>query len=97
MGGFEIMNELMEMLPASETAWRRTWLTFCRDYRQKATDISHNTFRIPRLPAYAYFLTHDPGQQRQAWLELGRHAEHLFTNDVATWSLDAIYMLEVCP
>jgi hypothetical protein len=97
MGGFEIMNELMEMLPASETAWRQTWLTFCRDYRQKATDISHNTFRIPRLPAYAYFLTHDPAQQRQAWLELGRHAEHLFTNDVATWSLDAIYMLEVCP
>jgi hypothetical protein len=97
MGGFEIMNELMEMLPATETTWRQTWLTFCRDYRQKATNISHNTFRIPRLPAYAYYLTHDPVQHRQAWDELGRRAEHLFTNDIATWSLDAIYMLEVCP
>jgi hypothetical protein len=99
MGGFEIMNELLEMLPASETeqAWRQTWLTFCRDYRRKATEISNNTFRIPRLPAYAYYLTHDPAQHRQAWHELGRSVHNLYTNDVATWSLDAIYMLEVCP
>jgi hypothetical protein len=99
MGGFEIMNELLEMLPASETeqAWRRTWLNFCRDYRRKATEISNNTFRIPRLPAYAYYLTHDPAQHRQAWHELGRGVHNLYTNDVATWSLDAIYMLEVCP
>jgi hypothetical protein len=96
MGGFEVMNELMEMLP-DQTEWANTWLTFCRDYRRKATEISNNTFRIPRLAAYAYYLTHDSAQHAQAWHELGSGVRNLTTNDVATWSLDAIYMLEVCP
>jgi hypothetical protein len=96
MGGFEVMNELMEMLP-DQTEWANTWLTFCRDYRRKATEISNNTFRIPRLAADAYYLTHDSAQHAQAWHELGSGVRNLTTNDVATWSLDAIYMLEVCP
>lgn len=121
MGGFELMNEMMEMLP-EEVAWRKTWLELCRDYRIKADTISHNHFRIPRLAAYAYYITQDKAQYQEAWKELlghpkgqgaprwrpvelsipevpaGRLEERsVSTNGVATWSLDAIYMLEVCP
>ncbi len=121
MGGFELMNEMLEMLP-EETDWRKTWLALCRDYRIKADTISRNHFRIPRLAAYAYYLTRDKAQYQQAWKELFGHPKDLgaprwrpmelsapevpagrveersvSTNGVATWSLDAIYMLEVCP
>lgn len=121
MGGFELMNELIEMLP-EETGWKKTWLAFCRDYRIKADTISHNHFRIPRLAAYAYYMTQDKAQYRQAWMELFGHTgesgvpswkplelsapevpagrleeRSVSTNGVATWGLDAIYMLEVCP
>jgi hypothetical protein len=96
MGGFEVMNELLPMLP-EQRAWQETWLDFCRQYRDKATNISRNNFRIPRLPAYAYYLTHDPAQRAQAWKELMHEDPGRSTNSVATWSLDAIYMLEVCP
>jgi hypothetical protein len=90
------MNELLPMLP-EQRAWQETWLDFCRQYRDKATNISRNNFRIPRLPAYAYYLTHDPAQRAQAWKELMHEDPGRSTNSVATWSLDAIYMLEVCP
>lgn len=116
MGGFEIVNEMNEMLPERE--WIDTWLRHAAEYRGK----SQNKFLIPRLPAYAYYHTHDEAFKAQAWRELlGKgYPDHLppmemvevtapdapaplleypdvTTNGTATWCLDAIYMLEVCP
>lgn len=79
--------------------WKKTWLNFCADYRYKAETISQNRFRIPRLAAYAYYWYRDPKQRKQAWKELSpkRREQVISTNGAATWSLDAIYMMEVCP
>ena len=51
MGGFQVMNELMEMIDLPE--WNRTWLTFAREYKEKARTITHNPFPVTRLTAYA--------------------------------------------
>lgn len=113
MGGFEIMNEMMEMIKLPE--WERTWLDLAANYR--------NGFKIPRLPAYAAYHLSDATQRDAAWKALLStwgsstafpafplrtllppevpvpQLENPFvsTNSVATWSLDAIYLLEVCP
>lgn len=97
MGGFEFVNELEAAI--SDKKWHNTWLSFCKDYRENAIKISRNNFRISRLAAYAYKYT---GEQRylDSALEqmlLNRMTEYkrLSTNDAATWSLDAIYLLSV--
>lgn len=51
MGGFELVNEMEPMLP--HPAFYKKWLDHHRQYKQKATEISHNHFLIPRLSAYA--------------------------------------------
>ncbi len=116
MGGFEIVNEMNEMLP--DSAWLDTWLSHAIQYRGMA----QNKFLIPRLPAYAFYHTHDEAMRTQAWRELlGKgypdrlppmdmvevaapdapapllEYPDVTTNGTATWCLDAIYMLEVCP
>ena len=99
MGGFEIVNELIPMTNLPE--WNQTWLTFCRDYKQKALDISKNHFRIPRLQAYAGWLLGSDSLKQAAWRDILRFnsptAPVTATNDAATWTLDAIFMQEVCP
>lgn len=122
MGGFEIMNEMMDMVEMPE--WNAVWLDHAAQYKQKALDISHNHFRIPRLAAYASWLLNDKEQARFAWNDLLRvnkqgeptvfpfgsrkievpqalqtidEDEKMSTNDASTWSLDAIFMQEVCP
>lgn len=97
MGGFEIMNELIPMTNLPE--WNQTWLSFCRDYKQKALDISKNHFRIPRLQAYAGWLLGSDALKQAAWRDILRFpsptAPVTATNDAATWTLDAIFSLEV--
>ncbi|MBR2192349.1 MAG: hypothetical protein IJ910_03445 [Bacteroidaceae bacterium] len=102
MGGFEVMNEMMEMIDLPE--WHRTWLTHARDYKRKALEISNNHFLIPRLSAYAGWLLPSEEHINTAWRDLlrfelqgGTTAPVQSTNDAATWTLDAIFMQEVCP
>ncbi len=68
MGGFELMNEMMEMLP--DTAWRATWLDYAANYKRKALEINHNRFRISRLLAYASYHLRLPDLAREAWRDL---------------------------
>jgi hypothetical protein len=102
MGGFEVMNEMMEMIDLPE--WNHTWLTHARDYKRKALEISNNRFLIPRLSAYAGWLLPSDEHINTAWSDLlrferqgGTTAPVQSTNDAATWTLDAIFMQEVCP
>ncbi len=95
MGGFEVVNELNRMLPHND--WQHVWLEHARDYRQKAMDLSGSRFRISRLGAYAAYYLYDPESAQTAWQDLlpAIPINKIGTNGVATWSLDAIYMMEV--
>ena len=122
MGGFEIMNEMMPMIDVPE--WKAAWLDHAANYKRKAWEISANRFRIPRLAAYASWITGSKQQAASAWEDLLRRDRNgqtrLFnygttqviqpatlspvdedirvsTNDAATWTLDAIFMMEVLP
>lgn len=112
MGGFELVNEMNEMLPLPE--WKDAWLEYALKY--------DSNFRIPRLPAYAAYHAADPDARERAWAQFLRRGyphslapfettmltppevlspqveyRNISTNGVATWSLDAIYLQEVCP
>ncbi len=122
MGGFEIMNEMMQMIDVPE--WEAAWLDHAANYKRKAWEISANRFRIPRLAAYASWMTGSKEQATSAWNDLLRRSSNgqtrlfdyetnrvvqpavltpldedirISTNDAATWTLDAIFMLEVLP
>jgi len=122
MGGFEVMNEMLDMIYLPE--WNKAWLDFAAQYKKKAFEISRNTFRISRLLAYAAYYMRNPEWGKEAWNDLihsGRNRNEgleafpitrilppetpapqdenpfISTNDAATWSLDAIYMLETIP
>lgn len=75
MGGFQVMNELMEMIDLPE--WNRTWLTFAREYKKKARTITHNPFPVTRLTAYAAAQTGSRELAAEAWDELW----HVWHND----------------
>ena len=99
MGGFEMMNEMFLSFNENDNdnRWRQTWLDFCCQYKEKAWEISKNKFRIPRLQGYAYWYT---GNQR--YLDIIRKDLRLrmpifYTNDAATFTLDAIFLQEVTP
>lgn len=117
MGGFEVMNEMEEMI--SLPAFHQTWLDHAAQYKQKAAALSRNHFRISRLSAYAAYHLRQPSLGKEAWNDLlktdskgalpaffvnqlmppevpAQRDENasISTNDVATWSLDAIYLLE---
>ena len=117
MGGFEVMNEMEEMI--SLPAFHQTWLDHAAQYKQKAAELSRNHFRISRLSAYAAYHLRQPSLGKEAWNDLlktdskgalpafpvnqimppevpAQRDENasISTNDVATWSLDAIYLLE---
>ncbi len=73
MGGFEMMNEMMLMLPDKE--WADTWLDYAANYKRKAIEINHNRFRISRLLAYAAYHLRDPQMAREAWFDLFNQLE----------------------
>lgn len=95
MGGFEIMNELRQMITVPE--FERCWLDFATRYKQKARDIMHNHFPVRRLEAYAAWKTGDKSRAQATWQSLLKDKDILSTNNAALWSLDAIYMLEALP
>ncbi len=73
MGGFEMMNEMMRMLPIPE--WQDTWLDYAKNYKQKAIELAHNRFRISRLQAYAAYHLRDMSLAREAWYDLFHQLE----------------------
>lgn len=74
MGGFEIMNEMMDLLPDKD--WAEAWLEHATHYKQKALEIRHNRFRVSRLQAYSAWLRLDKELAREAWQDLLTRAEH---------------------
>lgn len=95
MGGFEMMNEIMLSLTTPE--WNKTWLQHAKEYKEKAFSLSNNKFRIPRLKAYAYWLTGYKPYYNAAINDLKISDKLQSTNDAATSVLDAIFMQEVMP
>ncbi len=73
MGGFEVMNEMMKMLPIPE--WQDAWLDYAKNYKPKALEINKNRFRISRLQAYAAYHLRDMRLVREAWYDLFHQLE----------------------
>ena len=113
MGGFEMMNEMMlsfndndnrasrftreDNANGNNKNWRQTWLDFCCQYKEKAWNISKNKFRIPRLQGYAWWYTGNPHYLNIIRKDLWLRKPILYTNDAATFALDAIFLQEVTP
>ena len=97
MGGFELINEMEPMI--EYPAFYEKWLEHNRLYKQKAWEIRRNRFLIPRLSAYAGWRLGDEQLKKQAWDDLLQHVplvnkQMIWTNDCATWTLDAIFLKE---
>ncbi|MCM1021745.1 MAG: DUF1080 domain-containing protein [Muribaculum sp.] len=74
MGGFEIMNEMMEVIP--DPAWEDAWLEHATNYKQKALELTHNRFRVSRLQAYSAWKRGDKKLASEAWTELLTRSEN---------------------
>lgn len=98
MGGFELINEMEPMIP--HPIFYQKWLEHNRLYKEKAWNLKKNKFLIPRLSAYAAWRLGDETLKQQAWDDLLNHIplrfkQTIWTNDCATWTLDAIFLKEV--
>lgn len=74
MGGFEVNNELMEMMPDEQ--WQKEWLNLGRHYKHKALELAKSKFRVSRPQAYAAYKLRDPELAAEAWNDLLTRAEH---------------------
>lgn len=74
MGGFELMNEMMEVIPDAD--WADAWLEHATLYKQKSHEILHNKFRVSRLQAYSAWKLGDKAKATEAWQDLLTRAEH---------------------
>ncbi len=74
MGGFELMNEMMEILPDKD--WEDAWLEHATHYKTKSREILHNRFRVSRLHAYSAWQHGDKDKAAEAWHDLLTTAEH---------------------
>lgn len=68
MGGFEVMNEMMQMIDLPE--WRESWLDLAANYKRKSWELRRNNFRISRLHAYAAYYSRDMQKAKEAWDDL---------------------------
>ena len=96
MGGFELINELQ--LSIDNPQFFYLWRIHNSQYKEKAFEIKRNKFRIPRLQAYAAWQGNAP-TAKAAWASLLGNLPlapkpTLWTNDCATWTMDAIFMQE---
>ncbi|MBO4674134.1 MAG: hypothetical protein J5616_07280 [Bacteroidaceae bacterium] len=97
MGGFELLNEMEPMI--DHPKFYQAWLDHNKLYKQKAWEISKSRFLIPRLTAYAGWRLGDETLKQTAWNDLLQHLpltnkQMIWTNDCATWTLDAIFLKE---
>lgn len=74
MGGFEIMNEMMELIPDKD--WEDAWLEHAANYKKKAWEIRRNKFRVSRLHAYSAWKNGDKEAAEEAWHDLLTTSEH---------------------
>ncbi len=74
MGGFELMNEMMPMIPDKE--WEAAWLDHAKNYREMALKINRNRFRVSRLEAYSAWKNKDKKAADEAWNRLMTTNEH---------------------
>ena len=51
MGGFEVMNEMLEMVDVPE--WNKAWLDHAAHYTQMMNELGGSHFFVPKLTAYA--------------------------------------------
>lgn len=79
MGGFEVMNELLPLLPSAEKQWpglaakfSNTWL----DYAQRYKQMSRGSFPVRRLLAYSAWQKRSPQLTAEAWRDLWGRIEH---------------------
>jgi hypothetical protein len=68
MGGFEIMNEMMEMVDVP--GWKEVWTDHAARYPAQSLKIKKSLFKIPKLTAYAAYQRYDNELRKQAWEEL---------------------------
>ncbi len=74
MGGFEVMNELMVLIPDAE--WEDAWLDHATNYKQMARTVTRNKFRVSRLHAYSAWKLQDKDSAAEAWKDLLTTNEH---------------------
>lgn len=74
MGGFEVMNEMLEMVDVP--SFSRAWLDHATNYKRRAWDISSNKFPVRRLMAYAAYKNKDSRLAAGAWNDLWTRVEH---------------------
>ena len=75
MGGFQVMNEMMDMIDVPE--WNAAWLDHAARYKEMAAEVSHNRFPVTRLKAYAAWKTGNRQWAAEAWQEMW----HVWGND----------------
>ena len=87
MGGFELMNEMMEMVNVE--GFDHVWLDYASNYKQKAFEISHNRFPVRRLLAYAAWKHRNPQMMDEAWKDLWNRIEHQEAPSLSISTIDA--------
>lgn len=94
MGGFETVNQMEQQIdhPQFYAAWT--------DHALKYHSAKRGQFLVPRLKAYAGWRLGNEQMKREAWNDLLRNIPlrnrtMIWTNDCATWTLDAIFLKEV--
>ena len=98
MGGFELVNELEQMIDCP--LFYKAWTYHALNYQQMAKKIRNNKFLVPRLTAYGAWRTGDVKSGLKAWSDILNRlplsgSNTIWTNDCATWTLDAIFIKEV--
>lgn len=97
MGGFELVNEMEPCYPNDK--FYAQWLDHALRYKLMALEIKKNKFLIPRLSGYAGWRLGNEQKKQEAWDDLLNHIPlkskgQIWTNDCATWTLDAIFLKE---
>ena len=68
MGGFELLHEMLEMVPDKKFA--KVYLDHNANYHK----ISKNRFRISRLKGYAAYFNHDQALANEAWEDMWKYS-----------------------
>ena len=68
MGGFELMHEMLEMVPDKQFA------AVYLDHNARYHKMSRNRFRISRLKGYAAALNHDKALADETWADMWRYS-----------------------
>ena len=74
MGGFETMNEILQM--TEDKDFERMWTENAAVYKQKAREISNNHFPVRRWMAYAAYKKRNAKLKNEVWDDLWHRIEH---------------------